>query len=246
MQILLIILYCLAAIVGFIVGFLLCLILFTIIVSLFADKNKTYLKHSRFYRRLLNFWTWIMTKMLCIRIHVTGMEKMQNVKGRFLLVSNHRSNFDPILTWFVFKKYDVAFISKIENFSVPFFGAIIRKCCFLDIDRENPANALKTIDTAANLMKNDVVSFGAYPEGTRSKECVLLPFKNGLFKIATKAKTPIAVITIQGTEKIAKQPLFKRHDVYIDLLEVLDEDYVSSHRTVEIGAEVEKTMREKI
>ncbi|MDY4676196.1 MAG: 1-acyl-sn-glycerol-3-phosphate acyltransferase, partial [Candidatus Borkfalkiaceae bacterium] len=125
MQVLLIILYCLAAIVGFIVGFLLCLILFTIIVSLFADKNKTYLKHSRFYRRLLNFWTWIMTKILCIKIHVIGMEKMQNVKGRFLLVSNHRSNFDPILTWFVFKKYDVAFISKIENFSVPFFGAII-------------------------------------------------------------------------------------------------------------------------
>ena len=246
MQILLIILYCLAAIIGFVVGFFLCLLLFTVIVSLFADKNKTYLKHSRFYRRLLNFWTWIMVRILCIRIHVTGMDKMKNVRGRFLLVSNHRSNFDPILTWYVFKKYDVAFISKKENFSVPFFGAIIRKCCFLDIDRENAANALKTINTAADLIKNDVVSFGAYPEGTRSKECVLLPFKNGLFKIATKADAPIVVITVQGTEKIAKHPLFKRHDVYIDLLEVLDEEYVSTHRTAEIGADAEKIIREKV
>lgn len=246
MKILLIFLYCIAGILGFLVAFFITLILFTVIVSLFANNNKIYTKHSRFYRRLLNFWTWIAIKILCIKIHVTGMDKMEKVQGRFLLVSNHRSNFDPILTWYVFKKYDVAFISKKSNFSVPFFGAIIRKCCFLDIDREHPANALKTIDQAAELMKNDIVSFGVYPEGTRSKECVLLPFRNGVFKTAIKAEAPIVVITVRGTEQIAKQPLFKKHDIYIDVLSVLDASYVNTHRTVEIGADVEQIMREKI
>lgn len=245
MEILLTVLYCIAGIIGLLLAFFIMLILFTVIVSLFANKNKIYTKHSRFYRRLLNFWTWIATKILCIKIHVTGMDKMRGVDGRFLLVSNHRSNFDPILTWYVFRKYDVAFISKKSNFSVPFFGAIIRKCCFLDIDREHPANALKTVELAADLMKNDVVSFGVYPEGTRSKECVLLPFRNGVFKTAIKAEAPIVVITVRGTEKIAKQPLFKRHDVYIDILSVLDKEYVAEHRTMEIGADVEKIMREK-
>ena len=246
MEIILTILYILLAILGSVVASFLLLILFTILVSLFADKNKVYTKHSRFYRRLLNLWTWVMMKLLCIKVHVTGMEKMNGVKGRFLLVSNHRSNFDPLLSWYVFKKYDVAYISKKENFSVPFFGAIIRKCCFLDIDRENPVKALETINQAVALIKDDQVSIGVYPEATRSKECVLLPFRNGVFKTAVKANVPVVVITVRGTEKIHKQPLFRRHDVYIDLLEVLDAGYVTSHRTVEIGEKVENIMRRKV
>ena len=109
MEIILTILYILLGILGAIIASFLLLILFTIIVSLFADRNKVYTKHSRFYRRLLNLWTWVMMKLLYIKVHVTGMEKMNDVKGRFLLVSNHRSNFDPLLSWYVFKKYDIAY-----------------------------------------------------------------------------------------------------------------------------------------
>lgn len=65
------------------------------------------------------------------------------------------------------------------------------------IDRENPRNALLTIEKAAKLIESDEVSIGIYPEGTRSKECVLLPFHNGVFKIAQKASVPIVVASIQ-------------------------------------------------
>ena len=61
------------------------------------------------------------------------------------------------------------------------------------IARENPRNALLTIEKAAKLIESDEVSIGIYPEGTRSKECVLLPFHNGVFKIAQKAS--VAVLT---------------------------------------------------
>ena len=172
-----IILWILAALLG------LCLlyVLFLTVCALLVDTKKEYEHDSPFYRRLLYG-----------HIHVDGMEKLPK-DGRFLLVCNHRSNFDPILTWQVMKERNLAFVSKAENFRIPIFGRIIRRCCFMAIDRENPRNALLTIEKAAKLIASDEVSIGIYPEGTRSKECVLLPFHNGVFKIAQKASVPIVV-----------------------------------------------------
>lgn len=63
----------------------------------------------------------------------------------------------------------------------------------LGIDRENPRNALVTVQKAADLLTSDTVNVAIYPEGTRSKNCTLLPFHNGVFKIAQKVEVPIAV-----------------------------------------------------
>ena len=125
-----------------------------------------------------------------IKVHTTGMEKVPQGE-RLLFVGNHRSKFDPIITWYLFRKWDIAFLSKKENFRVPIFGRIIRKCCFLAIDRENPREALKTVNKAAGLLENGTVSIGVYPEGTRSRTGELLPFHNGVLKIAQKAGAPI-------------------------------------------------------
>lgn len=50
-----------------------------------------------------------------------------------------------------------------------------------------------TVQKAADLLTSDTVNVAIYPEGTRSKNCTLLPFHNGVFKIAQKAEVPIAV-----------------------------------------------------
>lgn len=70
------------------------------------------------------------------------------------------------------------------------------------IDRENPRNAIKTIEKAAQLIEKKEVSIAVYPEGTCGKECVPLPFHNGVFKIAQKASVPIVVAAVQRTEQI--------------------------------------------
>ena len=177
---------------------------FNVICALFVNPKKEYQKNSKFYRKLLYLNTWLIIRFLRIKVDVKGMEKIpQNT--RFLLVGNHRSNFDPIITWNVFKQYDLAFISKESNFKIPIFGRFIRKCCFMAIDRENPKNALKTVINASELLKNNEVSVAVYPEGTRNKENKeLLPFHNGVFKISQKAKVPIVIVAIDGTELIHK------------------------------------------
>lgn len=214
------------------------------ISSLLVHTDREYPENSRYYRWLLNSATGIMILVLRIRLKVSGVEKLP--EGRFLLVSNHRSNFDPILTWFVLRKRDIAFISKRENFDVPIFGRFIRRCCFMAIDRENPRNAIRTIDQAAVLIREDKVSVGIYPEGTRSKDCVLLPFHPGVFKIAQKANVPVVVMTVNGTEKIHRNVPFQRTVVNLDILKVIPAEKVTSERTALISEDVRETMAQQL
>ena len=114
------------------------------------------------------------------------------------------------------------------------------------IDRENPRNAVKTVEQAANLIKAGELSVGIYPEGTRNKSYVgLLPFHNSVFKIAHKAdNAPIVIVGVSGTEKIHKNTPWKRTHVYIEVLQVLSSEEVQAMRTNEIGKITEERMLE--
>ena len=228
-------------ILGVLLALLLLYILFLGICCLLVDPSKEYEKNSPFYRFLLDSATAAAMKLLRIRVHVSGIEKIPK-DTKVLFVSNHRSNFDPIITWYILKKWKIAFVSKPSNFKIPFFGRIIRKCCFMPIDRENPRNAIVTINKAAKLLKKQEVSIGIYPEGTRSKNGQLLPFHNGVFKIAQKAEAPIVVLCVTGTEKISKQTPFRRTDVYLDVLEVFSAQGIKETKTEMIGTAVRRLM----
>jgi len=210
-----------------------------IIVSAAFVKKHEYEKDSRYYRFLLHSSTFIGMRLIGIKEHTNGLEKIPK-DSRFLLVCNHRSKFDPILTWDILRDRDIAFISKPENFSVPVYGNLIRKCCFMGINREDPRLALTTLKKAAELMKRGEVSVGVYPEGTRNYGDELLPFHNGVFKSAQLAGVPIVVVAMRGTDDIRKKAPWKRSDVYFDVIEVLDANYVKNTRTTEIGERVRK------
>ena len=221
-------------ILGALLAILILYFLFLGVCALLVSPDKTYEKNSPFYRFLLESATAVAIKLLRIRVHISGIEKIPKDE-KVLFVCNHRSNYDPLITWCALNKWKIAFVSKPENFKVPFFGRIIRKCCFLPIDRENPRKAIVTINKAAKLLKKQEVSVGVYPEGTRSKNCRLLPFHNGVFKIAQKAEAPIVVLSITGTEKISKRTPFQHTDVYLDVLEVFPSENIKELKTEMIG-----------
>ena len=232
-----IVLYVLLGIVGAIVGF----VLFVIISGLLVNTKKEYDTHSKFYRFLVNVVTWLTLTFSRVRIHVTGKDLVPN--ANMLFVGNHRSNYDSLVTWQVFKKWNVAYISKDSNFKIPVCGRLIRKCCFLAIDRENPRNAIRTINKAAELIHKEDISFGVYPEGTRNKSYQgLLPFHNGVFKIAQKANVPVVVVAIHGTEKIHKNAPWHHTDVYLDVLEVMSAEFVKENSTATIGDQVQQLL----
>ena len=220
-------------------------VLFLFICSLFVDPKKEYEKHSRFYRFLLCSASSAALKLLRIKVHTFGFENIPtNMKPLF--VGNHRSNFDPIIQWVALKKWDIAFISKASNFKIPIFGRLIRKCCFMAIDRESPRKAIATIGKAAKLLQKDEVSIGVYPEGTRSKTCELLPFHNGVFKIAQKADRPIVIMAISGTEQIHKNVLRRRSDIYLDIVQVIPAEDAKAMKTDAIGSVVKAVLENRL
>ena len=169
-------------------------VLLMFVCTWFAGPNKMYTHISPFYHALtMALDGWILA--LCrVKIHVTGLEKVPT-DTEYLFVSNHRSNFDPMVQWWVLRRWRLAFVSKPSNMRKFVIGPFVRRCCFLPIDRENARNALTTINAAADLIRAHECSFAIYPEGTRSKSGELLPWHAGSLKIAQKANVPIVVAT---------------------------------------------------
>ena len=203
-----------------ILALILLVIVFICVAALFVNPRKDYDRNSRFYRFIMDFVSAATLWLLRVRIHVSGMERVP-LDRKCLYVGNHRSNFDSIVTWKVFRRQQLAYLSKGENFKLFVVGRIVRRCCFMAIDRENARNAMNTINRAARLLGEGEVSIGVYPEGTRSKTKVLLPFHGGVFKIAQKAKAPIVVLAIRGCEDIHKHRPFGATDVYLDVVDVM-------------------------
>ena len=179
-----------------------------------------------------------------IRVVLTGLEKVP-ADRRFLLVSNHRSNLDPIVIMDKMRSYNIAFISKISNLKIPAIGKLIHEWCFMSIDRENARNAIKTIQQASNYIKNDIVSIGIYPEGTRSKSQQMGEFHAGSFKIAQMAGCPLVISVIRGTETV-KYHFWSVSKVYVDILEVIEVDQVKSMKSVELADYSKKVMADFI
>jgi 1-acyl-sn-glycerol-3-phosphate acyltransferase len=223
----------------FAAGFLAAFLVFYLVqlfISLFLDGKKP-------AERQNPYCVWAMeqtAELICffcgLRVHVSGEELIPR-NERFLFVSNHRSNFDPIIVMNKLRANHIAFVSKPSNLKIPIVGRFVRQCCFLPIDRENARNAVTTINQAAEYIKNDVVSVGIYPEGTRSKSAEMRPFHAGSFKIAQKAGAPIVVAVMRDTEKAVNRFIVTT-DVYLDILAVIPAEEICAAKSVELSERI--------
>lgn len=201
--------------------------------GLFCNKKKE-TKFNSFFR-----WIFVETDKIClhlvnVHIHVEGKEKIP--KGqKYLMVSNHLSNYDPMSILRTFSKDKIIFVSKPENFNIPMVGAMMHRAGFMAIDRDNVRNAIVTINKAADYIKNDTACVFIFPEGTRNRtQKPLLEFRNGAFKIATKAGCPLVIVSVAETEKV-KHNIPRRSDVYVKVLDVIPAEKVKEMRTADIS-----------
>ena len=209
-------------------------------LSLLIDMNKPVRKLNGFFCAFTKYVMGVACAIMRVRVTLTGEEKLP--EGRWLLVSNHPSGFDIVTALWALRRQDVAFIMKPDVLRIPAVRRFACRIGCLAIDREDDRAALKTILAAADMLKNDVTSFCIYPEGTRDYGDGLLPFRNGAFKVAQKAKVPIVVMSTEGTEKIMKNFPFRRTDVTLRILDVFPTERVTATKTTEIGREARQYM----
>lgn len=208
--------------------------LILIALCLPVSMKKDYPVPSRFYKKVMNFGYWVLCGNARIKMHGTGIEKVP-FGQRFLLVSNHRSSFDNMVQTFLLSKEQFAYVSKKENFKIPIGRHFMKKLSYLSLDRGDIRSAVKVINDAANLIKNDYCSIGLFPEGTRTHDGKVGPMKPGCFKVAVKARCPIVVCMMTGSEMVHKNWPLKRTHVTMDVLEVIPFEKIEGKTTVEIS-----------
>ena len=213
---------------------LLLLILSIGAAALWVDTEKPVTRLNGFYSAYVRYLAGMACAVTRTRIHFKGEDKLP--KGRWLLVCNHRSGFDILVTLYALRKHDLAFIMKPSIMRIPAVGRLAHQIGCLPIDREDDRAALRTILTVSEMMKSGISSFCVYPEGTRNREEGLLPFRNGAFKAAQKAKVPVVVSLMENTDRIPKNTPFRHTDVYFSILETIQAEEVRQSKTVEVGA----------
>ena len=179
-------------------------------------------------------------------VKVEGLEKIPKDQ-KCLIVANHLSNYDPISIMTHVPLKPLIFISKPENFNLPVAGGIIRKAGFMAIDRDHVKNAIITINTAAEKIKTGQTSVFIFPEGTRNRTDIkLLEFKNGAFKIATKAKCPLVVLALKNTNLVKKRTPFRHTTIIMKVVDVIPAERVATMKTAELSEEVREKILEAI
>lgn len=162
----------------------------------------------------VNFGLRIVQLISGVKLEVHGYENIPKDQA-VLFVGNHTSFYDIIVTYPLMKQ-PTGYIAKKEIKKVPFLSwwMYFVNCIFLD--RKDPRAGLKSVLNAADMIRNGISIF-LFPEGTRSKDCKLGEFKEGSFKIATKAKCPVIPVGIQGTYNIfeKQQPRIKSSKVIV-------------------------------
>ena len=162
-----------------------------LLCTLVDASGRSYAFHARLLSRLLLF-------VASTTITLRGAEHLP--PGPVIFMSNHQSNFD-ILSILVSMPRQFCWIAKKELFDIPVFGISMKRGGYIPLDRSDGRKALKSMDNAAALIRGGK-SVVMFPEGTRSIDRRLLPFKRGGFMLALKAGVPVVPVTINGSGRV--------------------------------------------
>lgn len=150
-------------------------------------------------------WSKTLLAIAAVKVNVTGLENIEAGRG-IIFISNHASNFDiPILLANL--PTDTLIMYKQELEKVPVFGLCLKLSPFVAVDRENPREAMKSIDSAREIIRNGGAMV-IFPEGTRSPNGEIGEFKRGAFMIAKGSGVDLTPLAISGSYGIMKRGSF--------------------------------------
>jgi 1-acyl-sn-glycerol-3-phosphate acyltransferase len=135
-----------------------------------------------------------------IRVRLEGLENIEP-GTQYIFLSNHVSNLDPIVLLPNIPGMTSAFL-KHELMRIPLFGTALRMGKFVPVSRGNSREeAEQSVGVAADALRSGL-HITIFPEGTRSPDGRLIPFKKGAFFLAEATGAPIIPVVIGGTREM--------------------------------------------
>ena len=144
-------------------------------------------------------WARVISFVTPMRVTVIGRQHVDPLQS-YVIVSNHQSQYD-IFVLYGWLNIDFKWVMKQELRKVPAIGISCERLGHIYVDRSNREAALASINAAKQRIV-DGTSVLFFPEGTRSRDNRMRPFKKGAFRMALDLQLPILPITIQGTRDI--------------------------------------------
>jgi 1-acyl-sn-glycerol-3-phosphate acyltransferase len=157
------------------------------------DRNGNIIHH---YAR---WWAKIQLLVSGVKVKVSGLEHLDK-ENPYIYMSNHQGSYD-IFALLSCLPVQFRWIAKKELFAIPILGWAMSAANYISIDRSEMRKALKSIERAAGKIRGGV-SVVIFPEGTRSRDGFIQPFKRGGFTLALKSGVPIIPITINGSRDV--------------------------------------------
>jgi 1-acyl-sn-glycerol-3-phosphate acyltransferase len=151
-------------------------------------------------------WVKVILWVCGVKVKVKGLENVDPDLPR-IYMSNHQSYFD-IFAFFAGLPIDFKYILKKELMRIPLFGIAARRGRHISIDRGNPRKAFESVQKAAEKIKSGY-SVLIFPEGTRSPDGHIQPFKWGGFRLAIQSGCDIVPLAISNSHNIAAKGSLK-------------------------------------
>jgi 1-acyl-sn-glycerol-3-phosphate acyltransferase len=170
-------------------------VLFSLLTVIFAS-----LVNPHFASRVFAVtWAQLLAWLTPIRVKVEGGEHAQRDRS-YIVASNHQSMYD-ILVIYGWLRLDLKWVMKKELRKMPAIGIGCEKAGHIFVERRNPKQAAQAITAALKRLGNGI-GLLFFPEGTRSRDGHLLPFKKGAFRTAIDQQLPLLPVTLVGTRDI--------------------------------------------
>jgi 1-acyl-sn-glycerol-3-phosphate acyltransferase len=147
-------------------------------------------------------WARSLLRAAGVEVRTTGLEQVAAREPQ-IVAANHQSFFD-ILALFAAFPAPVRFVAKQELSRIPLFSQAMRAAGHVFIDRADRRGATETMRAAGGRYRREGLTLGLFPEGTRSANGHLGPFKKGSFVLAIETGLPILPVALDGGWRIVR------------------------------------------
>ena len=176
-----------------------CIVVATLVLGVFALITYPFDRKGRVGHYYAKLWGKAALLANWVKVKIEGMGHL-NGKGPYIFMSNHQGSYD-IFALLGHLPYQFKWLAKKELFSIPFFGWAMAAVGYVSIDRGGTRDTVEAMNEAAQKIR-DGMSVAIFPEGSRSPDGSIQPFKKGGFTLAIKSKVPIVPVAISGSRDI--------------------------------------------
>jgi 1-acyl-sn-glycerol-3-phosphate acyltransferase len=176
-----------------------CIVLDTLVLGSLVIIAYLFDQSGKRGHRIARRWAKVALLATGVKVKVEGLEQIGG-KGPYIFMSNHQGGYD-IFALHGHLPFDFKWLAKKELFSIPFFGWTLTAAGYISIDRKGSRDTVRAMNEAAQRIR-DGMSVVIFPEGSRSPDGSIQPFKKGGFTLAIKSKVPIVPVAVVGSREI--------------------------------------------